>query len=219
MLFNKYSVFDLLPHQERLVKEKVQGLPTNYVLSASETDLVESLAKEFTFDVPTLIENEIHVDYGEEQIDVSRDPMRMFYDRSQPFYVAGTRVTFIVPFTGDASLLDAQPQNFTFSSSGSGAEIHGNEIHLVYVGENLNPQSARANFDNELRLIKQNLTSLKNALDRHNDDLRANIQQQIKKRKDKLLGDAQIASAIGFPIKKRRRSFGDLFGSGTETPT
>jgi hypothetical protein len=131
MLFNGASILEVLPGQERQIKTKIQSLEPNYVLNASEEDLVGSLVDEFTLDVPVLDEAGIYVDYGEKQIDVSGDPMRFIYDRSEPFYLAGTRVTFVIPFTGDPGLFGVQPQSGTYSSGGSRAEVVKSEIAVV----------------------------------------------------------------------------------------
>ncbi len=203
MLFNKYSILDVLPHQEGKLREKIQSLPGNHILNASEEDLIASLKDEYTLNMPELDEAGIHIDYGEEKIDVSHDPMRMFIDRSQPFYVAGTRVTFIVPFSGDAALFDVQPQGFSYSLGGPHAELVGNELHMTFAGSNINGQRAKTEFDNELNQIKRNLANLKVAVDRHNLELEPKIRSQIQQRKNKLLADASLAAAIGYPIKRR----------------
>lgn len=203
MLFNNISVLEVLPNQERQIKAKIQSLPPDYVLNASEEDLVASLADEYTLDVPVLDEAGIQIDHGEHQIDVSRDPMRFIPDPTRPFYVAGTRLTFIIPFTGDANLLRVQPQNFIYSLAGSNVEVVGSEIHVTYAAANLNAEGAKREFDNELRQIKQNLGNLKAAIDRHNAGLTQVIGTHIRQRKTKLLADANLAAAIGFPIKRR----------------
>ncbi len=203
MLFNKMSVLDVLPDQDRRIKAKVQSLAPNYVLTVSEQDLIASLVDEFTLDMPVLDEAGIQVDYGEHQIDVSRDPMRFIPDRNRPFHVAGTRVTFAIPFEGDANLLEVQPQNFTYSLGGSNAEIVRGEIHITYAGANLNAEGAKRQFEDEMRHVKQNLQNLKVAIDRHNAGLEQQIRLQIQQRKNKLLADAQLATAIGFPIRRR----------------
>lgn len=203
MLFNKYSILDVLPHQEKQIKEKIQSLPGNHILTTSEEDMVASLKEEFTLNMPELDEAGIHIDYGEERIDVSQDRMRPFIDRSQPFYLTGTRVTFIVPFSGDGTLLDVQPQGFSFSLGGSHAERSGNELHMKFVGPNIDGARAKAEFDSELNQIKRNLASLKSSIDRHNSGLEQQIRLQIQQRKNKLLADASLAAAIGYPIKRR----------------
>jgi hypothetical protein len=158
---------------------------------------------EFTLDVPVIIEDGIHVDYGEQQIDVSRDPNRFIPDPSSPFYVPGTRPTFIVPFTGDGNLFGVQPQQFRYSLGRSRAELVKGEIHFTFTGANLDGNTARREFDSEMTLVKENLATLKTAIDRHNTELPDRIRNEIKQRKTKLLADAQIAAGVGFPIKKR----------------
>ena len=48
MLFNQFSILDVLPDQLRQIKEKVQSLKADYILNASEEDLVAALTDEFT---------------------------------------------------------------------------------------------------------------------------------------------------------------------------
>lgn len=203
MLFRKVSIFDVLEHQKRQIKEKIRSLEPNYVLNASDEDLVAWLVREFTLDVPAIEEPGIHFDYREKQIDVSRDPMRMMFDGDEPFYIAGTEVTFIIPFTGDVAFFDVQPQNFTWTGGGSRTAVVNSEIHFTYAGANLDGASAKREFQNELQLVKQNLQSLKAATDRHNGELLQQIREQVRQRKDKLLQDAEMAASIGFPIKRR----------------
>jgi hypothetical protein len=40
VLFNKFSILDVLPDQLRQIKQKVQELKADYLLNASEEDLV-----------------------------------------------------------------------------------------------------------------------------------------------------------------------------------
>jgi hypothetical protein len=203
MLFDRFSILDVLPHQERQIKEKIASLASNVILNASEEDLVASIKDEYTLDMPELDESDIHIDYGEEKIDVSQDPMRPFIDRSRPFYIAGTRVTFIVPFSGDPALFDIQPQGFSFSLGGSHAKVVGSELHMTFAGPNINGERAKTEFENELRQIKQNLANLRNSIDRHNSGLEQQVRSQIQQRRTKLLADASLAAAIGYPIKRR----------------
>jgi hypothetical protein len=203
MLFHNVSVLDVLPDQERQIKTRIQSLAPDYVLNASEADLVTSLVDEFTLDVPVLDEAGIHIDYGEHRVDVSHDPTRFIADRSRPFYLSGTRVTFIVPFTGDANLFAVQPQGFSYSLGGSKAEVAKSELRVTYASANLNAAGAKREFENELKEIKQNLGNLKTAIDRHNAGLEQLIRTQIQQRKNKLLADANLAATIGFPIKRR----------------
>src|SRR5438034_9834911 len=80
-LFNRVSIFDVIENQKRRVAEAIQTLDANYLLNASEEDLVRALVEEHRLDVPAIKDNEIHVaDYGETTVDVSQDPMRFISD-------------------------------------------------------------------------------------------------------------------------------------------
>jgi len=203
MLFSKVSILDVIQNQKHQIKNKILSLDSNYVLATSEADLVAWLVAEFKIELPTIDESRIHIDYDEKKIDVSQQPMRFIMDRSRPFYVAGTQLTFIIPFDGDGSWFGVQPQNFTYSSGGSLAKIVGNEIQITYEGTDLDANREKRRFDEELRLIKQNYANLSQAVDSRNAELEREISAQIIQRKDKLLKDAQMVSSIGFPIKRR----------------
>lgn len=203
MLFDRVSILDVLPDQIRQIKAKIEALKPDYILNVSEEDLVQSLASEFALDTPVLDQEGIHVDYGEHKVDVSRDPTRFIDDPTRPYYVPGTRVTFIVPFTGDPELLHVRPQQFAANLGGSQTDVVRGEIHVTYAGTNLNAQRAKASFDNELTLLVQNLDNLRATIDRHNSGLAQVIRVHFQQRKNKLLADAKLAADIGFPIKRR----------------
>jgi hypothetical protein len=203
VLFSGVSILDVLPDQLRQLKNKVHALNADYLLNASEEDLIAAFVNEFTLETPVLHEDGIHIDHGEQQIDVSRDPQRFIIDRSRPFYILGTRITVIVPFTGDGSFFTIKPQVGTFSLGVSKAELANGEIRFTYSGPNLNGDGVRRSFEQEMGQIKQNLGNLKAAVDRHNVELAEKVRHEIQQRKKKLLADSQLATAIGFPIKKR----------------
>src|SRR5437867_3477190 len=102
-LFSKYDIFRVLEGHKLAIGDAVQKLETNYLLNANEDDLVESFVDEFRLDVPVLKEHEIHIaDHGETKVDVSEDPTKFLRDRSQPFFIPGTRTVIAIPFDGDA---------------------------------------------------------------------------------------------------------------------
>jgi hypothetical protein len=203
MLFHKHSILDVLPAQKQKLKDKIQSLKADYLLNASEQDLVAWLVEEFTLSVPTIDESKIEMDYREKQIDVSGDPNRMFFNHRGPFYVAGTEFTFILPFTGDSAFFEVQPQKFTYTLSGSRAVVRNNEIHFTYAGANLNPDAEKREFQNEVQLMRQNLQNLKLAVDSHNSELEQEIRQQVTQRKQRLLNNAHMAASLGYPIRRR----------------
>ena len=116
LLFNKYQIFGVVQGQTEAVKKRVQSIPPNTLLNASENDLVQALVEELRLNVPVIKDEEIYVAHSAEtQVDVSRDPMRMIYDRSEPFYIPGNQTVIAVPFDGDADFFTIQPQTFSLN--------------------------------------------------------------------------------------------------------
>jgi hypothetical protein len=59
LLFNQYSIFDVLRGQEQKVREYVQKMPRDKILGASEQDLITALVADYWLNVPVLKEGNI----------------------------------------------------------------------------------------------------------------------------------------------------------------
>jgi hypothetical protein len=201
-LFTGTSVLDVVEHQKAAAKEEIQRLESNYLLNASETDLVTWLVDKFRFEAPVLDENGIRVADPEEiQVDVRNDSRRYIPDRSRPFFVPGTRVTIAIPFEGDASFFNIRPQ--TYSMSPPSGQIEGNELHLIYEGTDLTPEALKQEYGSALNQVRTHLNSLRGAAAAFNAELEKLVRQHIATRKQKLLVDAGLVASLGLPIRRR----------------
>jgi hypothetical protein len=80
------------------------------------------------------------------QIDISRDPGHMeFYLETGPTQVAGTQITFFVPFEGDPDLFRCQPS--VHQLYGPRARIEGSELSLMYQTTDHNAEPIKAEFN------------------------------------------------------------------------
>jgi len=201
-LFNTYQIYGVLQSRPVAVKERIQAIPASTLLNASEHDLVQTLIEEFRLDVPVIDEDGIYIaESGEAQVDVSRDPMRMIYDRTQPFYVAGNRTVIAVPFKGDVEFFKVQPSSYSLSPPR--ATVGKGELLLTFVRTDQNAEAIRRDYQGTVSSIKQYLRSLSESAAQFNGQLENLITSQLKARKDRLLADAGMTSAIGLPMKKR----------------
>lgn len=101
-LFSTADILAVIESQKAKLKKRVQEIPANTLLNAGEHDLIQALVEEARLVVPVIIEEGICIELaGEKQIDVSRDPMRIIYDRSKAFYITGNETVISVPFTGE----------------------------------------------------------------------------------------------------------------------
>jgi hypothetical protein len=201
-LFNKFSIFGVLQGQTDSVKKRIQSIPPNTLLNASEHDLVQGLAEEFRLNVPVIDDGGIHIaQSGETQVDVSRDSMRMIRNRSQPFYVPGNKTVIAVPFMGDEEFFRVQPTSYSLSPPR--ATIAKGELHLTHVRTDQNAEAIKRGYQATVNSVKEYLRSLAESAAQFNNQLEGLIAGQLKTRKDRLLADAGMAAAIGLPMKKR----------------
>ena len=204
-LFHKVDVFTVLEHQKQELKDAFQRV-SNTELDADPVAVAAKLIEQFGINVPVLEEDKKYAVTKETQVDVSRDPTRFIGDRSQPFYVGGTEVRIVIPFRGDALLFDVQPTMFTLNPPFG--EIHGNELHLVYV-------LARSDFDVEAAAnrtvgqVNQYLQSLQGSAEQLKGEIQQLVNSLIQKRKQERGAHSQIVAGLKIPVRQ---------APATETP-
>ena len=153
-LFNRYQIFGIIQGRTEAVKKKVQAIPANTLLNASEHDLVQALVEEFQLHVPTIKNDDIYIAHsGETEVDVSRDFTRGYFGGSGAAYVTGNKTVIAVPFEGDGEFFRVQPQTYTLSpprgSIGSG------EIPLTYVRADQNAEAIKQEYQRTVASIKE----------------------------------------------------------------
>ena len=163
---------------------------------------MQALSEEFWLNVPVIKDDDIYISHsGETQVDVSGDPLRIFYDSSGPFYVPGNKTVIAVPFNGDAEFFRVQPQTYTLSPPQ--AEIRNGELLLTYVSADQNAEAIKQGYQRTVTSIKEYLRFLSESAAQFNNQLEGLVSSQLKARKNRLLADAGMTAAIGLPMKKR----------------
>jgi hypothetical protein len=204
LLFSQGDIFSVIQGHTESLKKKVQSIPANTLLNASEQDLIQAVVEEFRLNVPIISDDDIHIaQAGETRVDVSHDPMSRFaygYP-SEPTYVPGNKTVIAVPFEGDAGFFRIQPQ--TFSTNPPRGEIKNDEILLTYVRTDQNAEALKQEYQRTVNSIKQYLTWLSPSATQFNGQLEGLVTSQLKARKDRLLADAAMTAAIGLPLKRR----------------
>ena len=202
LLFNKYDIYSVVENQKLETRKAVDALKPNDVLTTSEDDLVQDLVAKLTLHVPVINEEDIHVaEAGETKVDVRHDIRRPFLDRSEPCYVPGNMVVIAVPFAGDAGFFQVQPQAFTLSPPR--AKVQGSELRLTYVRTDHDGAAVKQEYTRAVTEIQEGLRNLRSSTNTFNAELEPLVRSLVKKRKERLLADAGMVSALGLPIKKR----------------
>jgi hypothetical protein len=200
VLFSDYDLRATLEAHEQKMNAEIDGLDRGRALETGLDALCDQFEKEYRVEVPRLDETRIKVTQEDAQVDVSHDPMRAIFDRSQPFYVSGTQISFLVPFSGDKGLFKCRPSSFNFNPPR--AVVGENQLSLVYTVIEPNPEALRGGFDRDIAQIRQWLTSLDNDAAQFNASLRTKARQRLERRREKLTRDQNLVAGLGFPVQE-----------------
>lgn len=187
-------------HEYRMLEEidKING---DRLLNTTVDDLADYFGQEYRIDAPGLIEDQISVDQKEAKIDVSGDSRRLIFDRSKPFYLTGTEVTFYVPFQGDAQLFSCKPSSFTLNPPQG--VVQGNELVLSYQRLDHDAAAIKTEFERDLQEIRKWLSWIASDVAPFNASVRTKARERIEARRQKILKDHGVVAALGFPLRRR----------------
>lgn len=201
LLFAKNDLSEVLRAHELKALEAIDSFNADRLLNTDVDDLFQYFVSEYRVNAIHVFEDQISVDQAEAKIDVSQDQSRHINNRSQPFYVSGTRVTFFVPFEGDKTLLYCRAS--TFSLNPPRAFVSEKELRFVFDRFDHNADGVRATFESEFGNFKQHLEWTNHDVNQFNAQLPQKIRQKIEQRKEKLLAARGMVASLGFPLKQR----------------
>jgi len=201
-LFSRAVLSDLLEQRKQELGQEVEEIPADRLLNAAEHDLCAALVQKYRVDIPTLLTDRIAVhDQGEADVDVRFEPSRAIFDRSQPFYLKGQRLTVAVPFEGDPDLFHYRPSSFRLSSLN--ADIVGHELRLTFQGVQLSAEDVRRDIHATVAGIEEYLTTGREQVKPFNASLPALAEDSVKRRKQRLLTQRGMVEELGIPIRPR----------------
>jgi hypothetical protein len=201
-LFAHDKLSEYLAHRRAAMLEEIERYDRNKLLNSNQEALRDYFVEKFGCDIPELHEGELRADESEARIDVSRNFDRMISDRSRPFYVPGTRITLILPFSGEAELLGYTPST-RFMGAVPSARVEGNTIIMDYTASEPD-EMALSRWKNEtLSMLRQYAGWLKADLEAFNRELRSAAGQSIERRRQRLLRSQGLAASLGVPLVTR----------------
>jgi hypothetical protein len=203
-LFAERSLFEVLGSREEEMLNEADGIEGARFLNTSVEDLCDYFEQKYRLDVPQLKDEEITVAGSETNVDVSQSRLRLIVDRSEPFYIKGTEISYFIPFEGNPGLFKCQPSLSTLNPPRG--VISGDELVLTYTRTDHDAGSIRSAFGRDVSEIKRYLTWVDSDVCRFNASLRAKARQRIESRREKLMADQGLVAALGFPIRKRGNS-------------
>lgn len=202
ILFSQHSLDDVLRAQEQAMFKEIDSIEGNRLLNSSVDDLCDYFEQRFKIEAPQLREDEITVNQNEVQVDVRHDRGRDIFDRSRPFYLKGTSVSFFVPFDGEEDCFKFQPSTRVVGPP-SGL-VRGRELVLTYTRLDHDAAAVRSQFERELAEVRSNLEWMVRDLEPFNNSIREKAKNRINARREKLLKDEGLAASLGYQLRPRQ---------------
>jgi len=179
----------------------VDGIDSNSLLNTSVDDLCDSITDAFSIAPIRILDDQITVKQDDIQVDVSQDRRRYIRDTGKPFYVPGTKITFFVPFEGDAGLFRCRPS--TLSSVLPEAVVSGHELVMSYERTDHDSDAVKSMFNSDLSNIRAHAGWIAKDINKFNSSLPVSVRGKIEQRRKKVLNDQGMVSSLGFPMRQR----------------
>jgi hypothetical protein len=188
-------VFDVKLSQRRRLNTDFQKL-TDEQISAPES--IEKFKNEYSIDVPRLLEEHKYATNRIVKVDVSRDQMRMIFDRSRPFYIDATEITVHIPFEGDGGVFDIRPPSLTIAETKG--DVAGGELLLI--ATITRPELDAGPFlEREIGYVRSNLEQLRTLAATFGDELNQELATCIARHEQKMAIHSKLLGTLGMPVR------------------
>lgn len=194
LLFAKYDLSSVLRNHLSMAQKEIDGLGEDYLLGASDSDLIVFVASKVSLDVPRLGDAYM-LEPTEVEVDIGSD---FGHNRK----VKGYHVEIRIPFSGDPDLFLCRPSSFNFNPPR--ADIGRNQLLAIYQSPGpLDPTQVKAGFDQTLKQIREYLQTVEADCEAFHVGLESKIGQMLAARKSRILQYRQAGLSIGIPLKRR----------------
>jgi hypothetical protein len=198
LLFYGTSIHAVMEFQKEALRGAVARL-TESDFQVGEDTVQQRLVAEYNLRVPRLREDAVYATKEEVDVDVRGDPNRLFFDRTEPFYVRATEVTIHIPFDGEASLFRVQPE--TFNLNPPRGSVRENELQLTFTIIDGN-DNVKAQFSSVLDDVKTHLDWMKSSAFKLGEELQQIASAALVQRRQRLAAHASAIGALGIPLRQ-----------------
>ena len=199
-LFSEGDLGSALRAQEQQLNQAAEGIPADHALAASLEELATELVERFRIEPLAVDEAGATVSHEDTRIDVSGDRNRIIFDRSQPFYMGGTKLTYHVPVSGELDLFKARPSSFTLNPPI--ASIAGSELRIVETVPAPIPDGFKGRFTDAMAQVRQWVGWVNVDVAGFNDRLPGIARDAAQRRQDKVRRDHDLVASLGIPVRR-----------------
>lgn len=182
-------------------KEKVENIPKDQFLSTPIDDVIDHITSQLHVAPIELYEDAMEMVQEETKVRVN--------DYGRTIDVPGTSITVSLPYSGDQTLWQLQPNSWrsTFPSGKVEPPNHeGVGIVKITITQPVNEGKERIkqNLDSILEDIRFYVSSQQNQIHQHNENIRNKVKQYVDFRREHLKKQDDIADFLNIPLKRKK---------------
>lgn len=195
-MFHPGDLEDSLRAHAHKAVEAVARIDADRALKVPVEDLVEEQLEEFRVKAIEL-DLEAATSSGAQDCDIVVDGWN-----GRRINVAGTRVEWHIPFTGESELFTMRPSAFTLNPPRG--TVKGQTLVLTHEGRApLDPAQVRSSLESELSSIQTYANRQRIQIDAFNNQLEQDVRNAVEQRRRKVLGDRELDAALEIPVQSR----------------
>ena len=203
LLFNESELSNFLGSKKSSLISGIESYDAEYIFNTQEDELIAYLLDNYSLTTPDCLENKIHAEIDEANIEVRRNLRDSIYNDNRAVFAKGLKIEVTIPFTGNPDLFLYQPSSYLMGGNIPTASIKDDALIIQYETIENNPEKIKSLWGNDLSIIKQYLGFIDNDVRRYNTELKQIIITSIANRKKDLANHQNIIKNIGIPVKKR----------------
>src|SRR5680860_712990 len=195
---------NLISSKAKEIVHEINSQPDEYFDSIPIDEFSTFLISKYSLDeFPTLIWEEIQMDFGETEI-YGRD-LPSTFDISNPNEkFKRSMVEFEIPMNGHIGLLRFHPtKTFSTKSIYGTLSIKGNNLCLSFIDIYNKPEYIESDFEKSKNTLIGRLNTVKGEYDNYHKDLPRFVNDEINKRVRKINHANEYKSKFKYPIKKK----------------
>ena len=216
-IFMGDQVNDYLAQKRKALQKTIERIKAEDFLELDERDLINDLVERFKVDAPIIDFENITISDYEKEIPAVQFP-QTFYVRPGKSYLKQV-VVYHLPFRGNVELFRFTPSNFMLWSP----EVYIEDQNVCFEFVNFGDmEEIKREAQRSIDAIKFFSNALLQDVGSYDAQLRGNVEQMVKARKQKILDSNNMLAALGRPINSNSFTFGlrqNPFGGGAKAAT
>lgn len=179
----------------------------DYILNVNVDEYIDYLLNKYIIDFPTLLFDEVSVDYHEDEVPSDYFDSMRWHVRERKSYPMQI-IEYYIPYDGDINILEYSPSSRIIHGGGYNGKLSRTHEALKYefINFSYTPEQINGVIENFKNEINKNYQQLKSDCNNLHQQLRGEIKNTVESRKQKILSQRNVLSSLGIPLRKKNNT-------------